>query len=284
MKLSFSFVGSAAAVLTMHHISVCDECNRPQKGKPGSWCQLPPNCTEFVWDTHHVRGADLSAPGSCDALPCDAPTFCYKGGYDLWVATNTSEPPCPHPYNPPPPFTNAVWHLPARCEEGDVNSLFQFNGTWHLMQQWAARPRTSVGHVVSADLLRWVRVADVLASGAAGDEQCYDGSASVVRRGGMLTPMLMIDGGCGKKGPGGSPCMESTGNGSTGGVTAFPRDLTDPNLIQWDRSGPTQFTGCDGSSGPSPILTNAATGKQQLIAIHGGGEALFEALDDTYTR
>eukprot|EP00966_Prymnesium_polylepis_P248307 5740929-Prymnesium_polylepis.1 len=97
---------------------------------------------------------------------------------------------------------NAVWHLPARCEEGDVNALFQFEGSWHLMQQWAARPRTSVGHSVSSDLLRWSRLPDVLASGSGADEQCYDGSGSLVSIKSVLTPMLMIDGGCGRKGPG----------------------------------------------------------------------------------
>ena len=81
-------------------------------------------------------------------------------------------------------YNNAVWHLPARCEEGDVNALFQWNGTWHIMQQWAPRPHTSVGHAVSQDLLNWKRVNDVLASGDTGDEQCYDGSASIVHRNG----------------------------------------------------------------------------------------------------
>ena len=115
----------------------------------------------------------------------------------------------------PPP----LWHLPARCEEGDVNALFQWRGTWHLMQQWHARPATGVGHSVSADLLRFSRVTDVLRSGNSSDQQCYDGSSSIVSGKG---PMLMIDGGCGEVGPGAEPCMESRGNGSTGGVTAFP--------------------------------------------------------------
>lgn len=69
--------------------------------------------------------------------------------------------------------------------------------------------------------------------------------------------------------------MESSGNGSTGGVTATPDDLTDPNLTTWTRTGPTVFKGCDGSAGPSPILKNPATGALELIAIHGRGEALF---------
>ena len=25
------------------------------------------------------------------------------------------------------------FHLPARCTEGDINALFNFNGAWHLM-------------------------------------------------------------------------------------------------------------------------------------------------------
>ena len=152
------------------------------------------------------------------------------------------------------------------------------------MQQWHARPHTSVGHAVSPDLLHFTRIADVLSSGATADEQCYDGSASLVVRQGTLTPMLMIDGGCGEKGPGRMGCMESSGNGSTGGVTAFPSNLSDPTLAGWTRTGPTTFVGCDGSAGPSPIYTNAATGKHQLLAIHGGGEALFEATSGTYTE
>ena len=83
------------------------------------------------------------------------------------------------------------------------------------------------------------------ASGAGGDQQCYDGSSSLVTVGGpgsgTLTPMLMIDGGCGEKGPGSHGCMESSGNGSTGGVTAFPADLADPDLREWRRSaGPVR--------------------------------------------
>lgn len=277
---------SGGTPLMMHHIGACDECGRLQKGGAGSWCQVPPKCTAFVWDTQHVQGSNLSVLG-CASLPCDAPTFCLKGGYDLWVATNASEAPCPHPYHPPPapPYASALWHLPARCEEGDVNALFEFEGTWHLMQQWKARPRTSIGHAVSTDLLRWARLPDVLSSGQGSDEQCYDGSSSIVVRHGVRTPMLMIDGGCGEKGAGSIGCMESHGDGSTGGVTAFPRDLADVNLSHWERSrGPTVFVGCDGSAGPSPILLNAATGRHQLIAIHGVNEALFEALDDTFTK
>lgn len=49
-------------------------------------------------------------------------------------------------------------------------------------------------------------------------------------------------------------------------------------------TGPTTFVGCDGSAGPSPIYTNSATGKHQLLAIHGQGEALFEATSDTFTE
>ena len=165
-----------------------------------------------------------------------------------------------------------------------MNALFQFNGVWHLMQQWAARPKTSVGHAVSTDLLNFRRIPDVLASGDTADEQCYDGSSSIVVRGGSATPMLMIDGGCGEKGPGTLPCMESSGNGSTGGVTAFPVDTSDPNLTVWKRTGPNVFHGCGGSTGPSPVLVNPATGTPQLVAIHGHTEALFEATDETLTR
>lgn len=175
-----------------------------------------------------------------------------------------------------------IWHLPTRCEEGDVNGLLQFEGVWHIFQQWAARPHTSIGHAVSTDLLHWIRLPDALAppSGSGDDEQCYDGSISIVpSNSGVLTPVLMIDGGCGKKGPGNAACMESTGNGSTGGVTAIPADLADSNLTVWNVSGPTTFLGCDGSAGPSPMLLNPTTGRLQLIAIHGGSEALFEQFD-----
>jgi hypothetical protein len=151
------------------------------------------------------------------------------------------------------------------------------------MQQWALRPATSVGHAVSPDLLHWNRVDDVLASGMTGDQQCYDGSASIVRRDGTVTPMLMIDGGCGKRIGGSHPCMESSGNGSQGGVTSFPDDLSDPKLVHWTKIGPTTFEGCDGSAGPSPIWQNTVNGKFNLLAIHGGGEARFSATDNSLT-
>lgn len=151
------------------------------------------------------------------------------------------------------------------------------------MQQWHARPATSIGHAISSDLLHFTRLPDVLTSGSSSDEQCFDGSASIVVRSGMRTPMLMIDGGCGMKGPGSIGCMESSGNGSTGGVTAFPTDVTDPTLSNWAKNGPTIFEGCDGSSGPSPVIVNPVTGQPQLIAIHGHGEALFEATSPSLT-
>ena len=62
-------------------------------------------------------------------------------------------------------------------------------------------------------------------------------SASIVHKGGKTSPMLMIDGGCGHKGSGTHSCMESSGNGSTGGVVAFPANLSDPNLTTWSVSG-----------------------------------------------
>ncbi len=187
------------------------------------------------------------------------------------------------PAAPPPP----AWHLPARCEEGDVNALFQFKGVWHLMQQWHLRPHTSVGHAVSRDLLSWSRLeVDVLTSGATQDEQCYDGSASLVHRqhGGSLSPILQIDGGCGRKQAGGRSCMESAGNGSEGGVTAFPADLNDTNLTHWNKVGPTVWRGCDGSAGPSPIWRNPKTRLFECIAIHATGEARFVAADATLTQ
>jgi len=289
LLLAFLVALGRPAPLTMHHIDTCSQCGRAPQGQPGSWCTAPPSCTPFSYDAAHRQGPSLAAAG-CAALACNATIYCLAGTFDLFAATDPAVPPCPPAPapTPAPPPHEPVWHLPARCEEGDVNALFQFNGTWHLFQQWHARPQTSVGHAVSEDLLHWRRLPDALASGAGGDQQCYDGSSSLVTVGGpgsgTLTPMLMIDGGCGEKGPGSHGCMESSGNGSTGGVTAFPADLADPDLREWRRSaGPTVFQGCDGSAGPSPILVNPVTGARQLIAIHGGGEALFEALDDTLT-
>ena len=155
------------------------------------------------------------------------------------------------------PFPSPSYHLPARCEEGDINALFQYRGQWHLMQQWHLRPKTAIGHAHSPDLLRWTRLPDALESGASGDEQCYDGSPSLVAGadGTTLEPVLMIDGGCGMKGPGGAPCMESSGN-DTGGVLARPMNLSDPTLSQWTKEGPLHFAGCDGSAGPSPMWKN----------------------------
>ena len=272
---------TTAPPLTMHHVDTCVECGRAPKGQPGSWCPLPPTCqARFEWDAGHVQGEPLSAPGACGAIQCNN-TYCLgAGGFDLWIASSPAQPPCPAPPPPPPPAPAPLWHLPARCEEGDVNGLLQWGGVWHLFQQWAARPATSVGHATSPDLLRWTRRPDALPGGAG---QCFDGSASVAVVAGALTPLLMIDGDCGHKGPGSEPCMESAGNGSTGGVTAVPADLSDPALAAWVVSGPTMFTNCSGAAGPSPVIVNAATGAAQLVAILGGGEALFEATSPALT-
>lgn len=146
------------------------------------------------------------------------------------------------------------------------------------MHQWRLRPRTAVGHQVSTDLLHWTRVADALTSGNASDQQCYDGSASLVVHNGTLKPVLMIDGGCGLKGPGTAACMESSGT-DTGGIIAFPEDMNDAHLTNWTKHGPTVFKGCNASSGPSPMWKNGD--KYNLIAIHNGGEARFESTDET---
>ena len=183
-------------------------------------------------------------------------------------------------------WTAPQWHLPARCREGDVNALFQYAGTWHLLQQWHLRPHSAVGHSTSPDLLRWTRVADALSAGGSAEEQCFDGSASLLDLNGTRTPVLMIDGGCGRKAAGHLPCMESSGNGSTGGVVAFPTQLTDADLASWRSLGPTVFLGCDSSAGPGPIfrLNDSPSSPLSLVAIHGGGEARFEAVDGTLTR
>ena len=55
------------------------------------------------------------------------------------------------------------------------------------MQQWHARPATSVGHAVSTDLLRFGRTSDVLTSGTTGSQQCFDGSSSITSKGPMLS-------------------------------------------------------------------------------------------------
>jgi hypothetical protein len=189
--------------------------------------------------------------------------------------------PPPLPPLPPPP----IWHLPARCEEGDVNALFQWEGVWHLFQQWRARisyngTGTSIGHAVSRDLLHFTRLDDALSSGPTVDQQCFDGSASITSHG----PLLMIDDGCGlhHPSPGETQCMESEGH-DTGGVTARPTDLGDANLTVWSKAGPTRWQDCNGSYGPSPVWRNAVTGKHQLVAGGPAGESLFEATDDTLT-
>ena len=299
MLLPAALLAAAAAApppLTMRHISECTECGRPPQGSAGSWCPVHGfnhACVPFAFDAGHVKGPPLDAKG-CALLPCGAKPHCLlPGRFDLYAVVNASaappSPPCPKPPPPPPrpkpplapPAPPPTWHLPARCEEGDVNALFQWRGTWHLMQQWHARPATSVGHAVSGDLLRFARVPDVLSSGATGDQQCYDGSSSITAKG----PMLMIDGGCGFHTPmkGESSCMESRGV-DTGGVTAFPADLTDPNLTAWTKHGPTKWKDCEGAAGPSPNWLNPVTGKHELVAINGSrGDALFEATDDTLT-
>eukprot|EP00466_Bigelowiella_natans_P015636 jgi/Bigna1/67604/fgenesh1_pg.4_\ len=184
-------------------------------------------------------------------------------------------------YHPAPTPT---WHLTARCAAGDVNALFQYKGIWHLMQQWGPNALTSIGHSVSRDLLRWRRIKNALSAGNTtnGTQECYDGSVSFVTgKDGMPVPMLMIDGGCGKFSGGNISCMESLGNGSTGGVTAWPEHPhTDPLLLRWKRAGPMVFLGCNMASGPSPIF-EGAHGKHELIAIYGEAEGRFEATDDT---
>lgn len=178
------------------------------------------------------------------------------------------------------------WHANTRCEEGDVNAIFRFRGIYHIFHQFRNRPHTSIGHQASTDLLHWHRLPDALESGASGDEQCYDGGASLVphSRTGRPAPMLMIDGGCAKKGPPGPACMESSGN-NTGGVIAFPTDMDgDPNLTKWERIGPTSWRPCKSSAWPSPIWLNPVTHKFNLLAVHGFGEARFEAEDESFTR
>ena len=183
-------------------------------------------------------------------------------------------------------YTVSYWH-PAgtRCEEGDVNALFEYRGTWHLFHQFRNRPRTSIGHHSSTDLLRWAQLSDALESGNATDEQCYDGGASLVPHPttGAPVPMLMIDGGCARKGKPGPSCMESSGD-NTGGVIAFPSDPSDPNLTHWDRQGPTKWEPCNSSAWPSPIWLNPVTKKYNLVAVHGFGEARFEAEDASFTK
>lgn len=93
--------------------------------------------------------------------------------------------------------------------------------------------------------------------------------------------MLMIDGGCAKKSIGGANCMESSGN-NTGGVIAFPSDWADPNLTTWDRVGPTTWHPCNASAWPSPIWLNPVSHKYNLLAVHGAGEARFEATDESF--
>ena len=187
---------------------------------------------------------------------------------------------------PPTNYTVSNWHAGTRCEEGGINALFQWRGQWHLMHQFRDRPSTSIGHQVSPDLIHWRRVQDALESGPTADQQCYDGGVSIVPKHGILQPMLMIDGGCARlrADQGKQPfCMESTGN-DTGGVTAFPADLNDPDLAEWTREGPTVWEPCNASAWPSPIWQNPVTKKFELTAVTGNNQARFEAADDTFTR
>ena len=126
-----------ASPLRMHHISSCSECGRPPRQQKGSWCPCPnaankechgvtnTNCTAFSFDDLHVEGLPLS-PSICPSVPANAAVYCLKGTQDLWAGV-----PCPSPCTPPtPPAPRLVpvYHLPARCEEGDINALFQFEG------------------------------------------------------------------------------------------------------------------------------------------------------------
>ena len=75
--------------------------------------------------------------------------------------------------------------------------------------------------------------------------------------------------------------MESSGN-DTGGVIAFPSDpFADANLTTWDRLGPTRWEPCNASAWPSPIWLNPHTHRFNLLAVHGFGEARFEAEDES---
>jgi len=174
---------------------------------------------------------------------------------------------------------SAYWHLPARCMAGDVNALFQFRGVRHLMQQWGPNAVTCVGHAVSTDLLHWTRLPDALTPGTSG-QGCFDGSVTILQRKGVPTPVMMSDGGCGLANASGGnlPCMEFYGDGLTGGVIAFPENLSDPHLSAWTKE-PLIFHGCNGSGGPSPIWQNGDA--YELIAIHNEGEARFVATDES---
>ena len=186
-----------------------------------------------------------------------------------------------------PNYTVSEWHAGTRCEEGDVNALFSYRGRWHLMHQFRDRPRTSIGHQASSDLLHWRRLSDALESGNATNQQCYDGGVSLVPHpgGGGMQPLLMIDGGCARLNVSGSFCMESTGQ-NTGGVTAFPADPSDPDLTTWVRqgTGPTEWLPCNGSAWPSPIWQNPITEKWELTAVRGNDQARFEAADASFTK
>ena len=134
---------AAAAPLVMHHIGSCSDCGRSPQGSPGSWCPCPSkakdpacagrvntNCTEFVWDSSHLKGPPLSGAG-CAALPKGANPFCLKGTQDLWAAVpcpgpcHVPAPPPPHPTRPAAP--KPIWHLPGRSElQHKCQLCFQF--------------------------------------------------------------------------------------------------------------------------------------------------------------
>jgi hypothetical protein len=181
-------------------------------------------------------------------------------------------------------YNVSAWHAGTRCEEGDVNALFEFRGVWHVFHQYRNRPATSIGHAASRDLLHWARLPDALESGPTVDSQCYDGGASLLPRNGVPQPMLMIDGGCGMPVANGPFCMESTG-ASSGGVTAFPEDPDDPMLTNWSRVGPTAWLPCNGTAWPSPIWRNEARGVWNLLAVNFAvnGMSRFESTNDSFT-
>ena len=78
---------------TAHSIETCSQCDRPAKGVPGSWCELPPRCTHFEFDALHIVSSSLSALG-CAALACNSPTYCLHGGGELCKCYSKELYPC----------------------------------------------------------------------------------------------------------------------------------------------------------------------------------------------
>ena len=176
--LGFGPLHPADTPLVMYHIGSCSECGRSSQGSRGSWCPCPDasnpsckgglntNCTQFVFDSMHLKGPALT-PAICETLPRQSEAHCLKGTQDLWAAA-----PCPEPCHPPaPPPTPAypptTFHIPFNGRSGghggccgDINAIAEHHGVKHLFKQSGGvhDPSSSglgFAHYISDDFVRW---------------------------------------------------------------------------------------------------------------------------------